>query len=163
MINPAAMSPRPANDASNCVAAAPALLFFLLLFGIPNSPRWFATKGRNEEARRVLDEIGASDPEREMRDIEPSIHLEKQGFGESLFAAKYSVPILLAMSIGIFNQLSGINAILYYLNPIFAAAGYSRVSSDLQTVAIGGVNLIATLLGMTLIDKLKKHALWPVR
>ncbi len=141
------------------VAAVPALLFFVLLFGIPNSPRWLATKGRNEEARRVLNEIGASDPAGEMRDIEHSIHLEKQGAVESLFSAKYSFPIFLAISIGIFNQLSGINAILYYLNPIFAAAGYSRVSSDLQTVAIGSVNLIATLLGMTLIDKLGRKTL----
>jgi MFS transporter, SP family, arabinose:H+ symporter len=141
------------------VAAAPALLFFLLLFGIPNSPRWLATKGCTEEARRVLQEIGAADPEHEMRDIEHSIHLEKQGVGEALFTAKYSFPIFLAISIGIFNQLSGINAILYYLNPIFAAAGYSRVSGDLQTVAIGSVNLIATLLGMTLIDKLGRKTL----
>jgi SP family arabinose:H+ symporter-like MFS transporter len=141
------------------VAAVPALLFFMLLFGIPNSPRWLATKGRNEEARRVLNEIGASDPEGEMRDIERSIHLEKQGAGESLFTAKYRFPIFLAISIGIFNQLSGINAILYYLNPIFAAAGYSRVSSDLQTVAIGAVNLFATLVGMTLIDKLGRKTL----
>jgi sugar porter (SP) family MFS transporter len=141
------------------VAAVPALLFFLLLFGIPNSPRWLATRVRNEEARRVLNEIGASDPEGEMRDIERSIHLEKQGAGESLFTAKYRFPIFLAISIGIFNQLSGINAILYYLNPIFAAAGYSRVSSDLQTVAIGAVNLFATLVGMTLIDKVGRKTL----
>jgi SP family arabinose:H+ symporter-like MFS transporter len=114
---------------------------------------------RNEEARRVLNEIGASDPEGEMRDIERSIHLEKQGAGESLFTAKYRFPIFLAISIGIFNQLSGINAILYYLNPIFAAAGYSRVSSDLQTVAIGAVNLFATLVGMTLIDKVGRKTL----
>ena len=141
------------------VAAAPALLFLALLFTIPNSPRWLATKGRSEDARRVLQQIGAADPESEMRDIEHSIHLEKQGATEALFSAKYKFPIFLAISIGIFNQLSGINAILYYLNPIFTAAGFSRVSSDQQAVIIGAVNLIATLIGMTLIDKLGRKTL----
>jgi sugar porter (SP) family MFS transporter len=141
------------------VAAVPALLFFALLFGIPNSPRWLATKGRNAEARTVLDEIGAANPAQEMADIEHSIHLEKQGATESLFSAKYKFPLFLAISIGIFNQLSGINAILYYLNPIFTAAGFSRVSGDQQAVIIGAVNLIATLIGMTLIDKLGRKTL----
>jgi MFS transporter, SP family, arabinose:H+ symporter len=141
------------------VAAAPALLFFALLFGIPNSPRWLATKGRGTEARAVLQEIGAANPDGEMHDIEQSIHLEKAGATESLFTAKYRFPIFLAISIGIFNQLSGINAILYYLNPIFTAAGFSRVSSDQQAVIIGAVNLIATLIGMTLIDKLGRKTL----
>ena len=141
------------------VAAAPALLFFALLFGIPNSPRWLATKGRATEARAVLEEIGAANPDGEMRDIEQSIHLEKAGATESLFSAKYKFPLFLAISIGIFNQLSGINAILYYLNPIFTAAGFSRVSGDQQAVIIGAVNLIATLIGMTLIDKLGRKTL----
>jgi MFS transporter, SP family, arabinose:H+ symporter len=141
------------------VAAAPAILFFALLFGIPNSPRWLATKGRTTEARAVLGEIGAANPDREMADIEQSIHLEKAGATESLFTAKYKFPLFLAISIGIFNQLSGINAILYYLNPIFTAAGFSRVSSDQQAVIIGAVNLIATLIGMTLIDKLGRKTL----
>lgn len=141
------------------VAAAPALLFFALLFGVPNSPRWLATKSRNTEARAVLDEIGAANPDQELSDIEHSIHLEKQGATESLFSVKYKFPIFLAISIGIFNQLSGINAILYYLNIIFAAAGFSRTSAYAQGVAIGAVNLIATLVGMALIDKLGRKTL----
>lgn len=141
------------------VAAVPALIFFGLLFGIPNSPRWLATKGRNAEAREVLGEIGAEDPDGEMSAIEHSIHLEKQGTSESLFVWKFRFPIFLAVTIGMFNQLSGINAILYYLSYIFTAAGYSQISGALQSVAIGAMNLAATLLGMTLIDKLGRKTL----
>jgi MFS transporter, SP family, arabinose:H+ symporter len=141
------------------VAAAPAVIFFILLFGIPNSPRWLATQGRNQEARTVLGEIGAEDPDGEMAAIEHSIHLEKQHTTEALFAWKYRFPIFLAITIGMFNQLSGINAILYYLPFIFASAGYSQISGDLQAVAIGAMNLVATLIGMSLIDKLGRKTL----
>ena len=72
---------------------------------------------------------------------------------------KYRLPIFLAVSIGLFNQLSGINAILYYSNYIFASAGFSQVSSSLQTVLIGLMNLMATLLGMSLIDQLGRKTL----
>ena len=89
------------------VAAVPALLFFALLFGIPNSPRWLATKGRTTEARAVLEEIGAANPDGEMRDIEQSIHPGKsRALRESLFSAKYKFPLFLAISIGIFNRVS---------------------------------------------------------
>ena len=90
--------------------------------------------------------------------------MEKNQPTESLFAIRngrlrYGKPIFLAISIGAFNQLSGINAILYYLNDIFAAAGFSRVSSNLQAVAVGGMNLLATLLGMALIDRVGRKIL----
>jgi SP family arabinose:H+ symporter-like MFS transporter len=88
-----------------------------------------------------------------------SVHVERTQTSEPLFVQKYRLPIFLAISIGMFNQLSGINAILYYLNDIFAAAGYSKVSGDLQAVAIGAMNLMATLLGMSLIDKLGRKTL----
>src|SRR3546814_15198661 len=67
--------------------------------------------------------------------------------------ARHRKPILLAIGIALFNQLSGINAILYYLNDIFAAAGFSRVSADVQAVGIGVANLVATVIGMSLIDR----------
>src|SRR5207245_9792085 len=78
---------------------------------------------------------------------------------EPLFARKYRLPIFLAITIGMFNQLSGINAILYYLNYIFEKAGYSKMSGDLQAVAVGAMRLVATLFAMTLIDKLGRKAL----
>ena len=141
------------------VAALPAVLFLVMLFGIPHSSRWLVTQNRVEEARSVLQLMGAENPEAELREIVDSIHLERLQTSEPLFAWKYRLPIFLAISIGMFNQLSGINAILYYLNDIFAAAGFSKVSGDLQAVAVGSMNLVATLLAMTVIDKLGRKTL----
>ncbi|MGB6264214.1 MAG: sugar porter family MFS transporter [Candidatus Acidiferrales bacterium] len=141
------------------VAAAPAALFLALLFGIPPSPRWLATQNRIPEARSVLQLIGAADPDGELKEITDSIHLERAQKAEPLFIRKYRYPIFLAVAVAMFNQLSGINAILYYANDIFAAAGFSKMSGDLQAVAIGAMNLAATFLGMALIDKLGRKAL----
>ncbi len=141
------------------VAALPAVLFLAMLFGIPPSSRWLVTQNRVEEARLVLQLMGAENPEAELREIVDSMHLERLQTSEPLFAWKYRLPIFLAISIGMFNQLSGINAILYYLNDIFAAAGFSKISADLQAVAVGSMNLVATLLAMTVIDKLGRKTL----
>lgn len=141
------------------VAAIPAVLFLVMLFGIPPSSRWLVTQNRVEEARSVLQLMGAESPDAELKEIVDSIHLERLRTAEPLFAWKYRLPIFLAITIGMFNQLSGINAILYYLNDIFAAAGFSRVSGDLQAVAVGGMNLAATLLAMSVIDKLGRKTL----
>jgi sugar porter (SP) family MFS transporter len=141
------------------VAALPAILFLILLFRIPQSPRWLATQNRVEEARSVLQSIGSSNRDAELREIVDSIHLERAQTSEPLFSWKYRFPIFLAVTIGMFNQLAGINAILYYLNDIFTYAGYSRVSGNLQAVAVGGMNFLATFLGMSLIDKLGRKTL----
>jgi len=136
------------------VAAGPAALFFLLLFGIPQSPRWLVRKQRVEEARQVLLLAGEENCEQELQEIVESIDAEHGHGDEPLFSWKYRMPIFLAVSIGMFNQLSGINAILYYLNDIFARAGFSKVSGDLQAVAVGATNLLFTVLAMAVIDKL---------
>src|SRR5579884_3956694 len=137
------------------VAGIPAAL----LLAIPNSPRWLATQARMEEALRALQQIGAPNPQRELDQIVRSLHLERAAKAEPLFSAKYRKPIFLAVTIGMFNQLSGINAILYYLNDIFAAAGFGKMSADLQAVAIGAMNLAATLFAMTLIDRVGRKRL----
>ena len=146
------------------IAAAPAAIFLGLLFGIPRSARWLTTQDRLDEALEVLKLMGTPNSEAELVDIRESLHLEQNQQGESLFAVRkgrlrYGKPIFLAIAIGAFNQLSGINAILYYLNDIFAAAGFSRLSSNLQAVAIGLMNLLATLLGMALIDRVGRKRL----
>ena len=141
------------------IAAIPAFLFLILLFGIPPSSRWLVTQKRVDEARAVLQSMGAENPEGELKEIVDSIHLERLQTSEPLFSWKYRFPLFLAITIGMFNQLSGINAILYYLNDIFAAAGYSKMSGDLQAVAVGGMNLLATFLGMAMIDRLGRKTL----
>jgi MFS transporter, SP family, arabinose:H+ symporter len=141
------------------VAALPAILFFVMLMGIPQSPRWLATQGRVDEARTVLEQTGSPNPSGELSEIVDSIHLERAQKSEPIFSWKYRLPIFLAITIGAFNQLSGINAILYYLNDIFRAAGFSAMSGNLQAVAVGAMNLFATLLAMTVIDKLGRKTL----
>ena len=141
------------------VAAFPAILFLVMLFAIPPSPRWLVAHKRVDEARTVLQMMGSEDPERELQEIVQSVHLERLQESEPLFRWKYRLPLFLAITIGMFNQLSGINAILYYLNYIFEKAGFSKVSGDLQAVAVGAMNLVATLLAMTVIDKIGRKPL----
>lgn len=141
------------------VAAFPAALFFVMLFAIPRSPRWLVKKGRVDEARGVMVQSGDEDYDRELQAIVHSIDAEHGHGDEALFSRKYRIPIFLAVSIAMFNQLSGINAILYYLNDIFARAGFSKVSGDLQAVAIGATNLLFTLLAMSIIDRVGRKKL----
>jgi sugar porter (SP) family MFS transporter len=141
------------------ISAVPAALFFLMLFTIPRSPRWLARVGRTEEARAVLEAIGEDNIEAELAAMQTSFELEQQQGKERLFTARNRLPIFLAVSIAMFNQLSGINAILYYLNDIFARAGFNKVSSDLQAVAIGATNLLFTMLAMSIIDKAGRRTL----
>ncbi len=141
------------------VTAIPAALFFLMLFGIPRSPRWLAKKGRITEARGVLQMIGEENFEQELQEIVESIRVEQQQAGEALFTRTHLFPIFLAVSVAMFNQLAGINAILYYLNDIFAHAGFSKVSGNLQAVAVGGTNLLFTILAMSVIDRIGRKTL----
>jgi len=140
------------------IAGVPALIFLVMLFFIPRSPRWLVKKQRIDEARNVLKLLGQDDQEAELKEMVDSIDAEHTA-NESLFSWQYRLPIFLAVTIGLFNQLSGINAILYYLNDIFARAGINRVSADLQAVAIGATNFIFTMIAMTLIDRVGRKKL----
>jgi sugar porter (SP) family MFS transporter len=141
------------------VAALPAMVFLALLFGIPRSPRWSASRGRIDEALAVLKEMGEPDPKAELDEIRAALEQEHATAHEPVFRWKYRYPLFLAISIGAFNQLAGINAILYYLNSIFDSAGFSQISGDQQAIAIGFTNLVFTVVGMAAIDKLGRKTL----
>jgi sugar porter (SP) family MFS transporter len=141
------------------VSGIPALLFFVSLFTIPRSPRWLVMQRHFDEARDVLRLTGVVDPDAELNEIIASVHLEQAGARERLFTRRYAKPIFLALTVGLFCQLSGINAILYYLNSIFALAGAKGLSGDVQAIAVGGMNLIATLVAMTMIDRFGRRKL----
>ena len=136
------------------ISAAPAAIFFFLLFYIPRSPRWLAKKGRIDEARDMLKSIGEENAKEELRQIVESIDVEHAGARQRLFSWKYRFPVSLAITVAMFNQLAGINSILYYLNDIFERAGFTKISGDRQAVVIGATNLCFTMLAMLVIDKL---------
>jgi MFS transporter, SP family, arabinose:H+ symporter len=141
------------------ISALPAALFFLMLFAIPRSPRWLVKKGRLEEAGRVLMQLGDSDEQEDLKQIVASIDAEHAGTKQRLFSRRFRFPVLLAVLVAMFNQLAGINSILYYLNDIFGRAGFSKVSGDVQAVVIGATNLLFTTVAMLVIDKLGRKTM----
>ena len=143
------------------VEAFPAAAFFLLLFLTPQSPRWLVARGRVEEARAVLGRLGrdAGSVDGEAKAIEASLDLEHHRLEEPLFQAAYRGPILLAIAIAAFNQLSGINALMYYAPAIFRMAGAGQGSALLQSVLVGGTNLVFTMAAMAIIDRFGRRNL----
>ncbi|MCL2661108.1 MAG: sugar porter family MFS transporter [Acidobacteriaceae bacterium] len=140
-------------------AAIPATLFLFALIRIPESPRWLVVHGEVSRSLTVLREMGSNDPESEVEAIRLSLRDEQAGRSEHLFIWRNRLPIFLAVSIGFFNQASGVNAILYYSNSIFEKAGFSAMSSGLQSVSIGLTNFLALLVAMIFIDRIGRRAL----
>lgn len=141
------------------ISAVPAVAFLILLFGIPPSPRWLASRNRTDEALHVLKLMGEPNPNAELIEIRSALEREHTAGRESVFTWKYRYPLFLVISIGAFNQLTGINAILYYANDIFAAAGFGQISSYQQAAVIGATILLFTMIGMALIDKAGRKTL----
>lgn len=141
------------------VSAVPALFFFLMLLRIPRSPRWLLEKMRFDEAEEVLAAVAGEAAGSEMAEIEESLQSDRAAGNQPLFSRRYRTPVILAVLLALFNQFSGINPILYYLNDIFARAGFSKVSGDLQAVAVGATNLIFTMVAMSIIDKVGRKIL----
>lgn len=141
------------------VAAFPSLLFLAALFFIPRSPYWLLKHNRISEARSSLQTLGFPAPEEEIQRIQASFLINREDARRSIFRREYTRPVLIALALGLFNQLSGINAILYYANDIFTRAGYGSASAGKQAVALGLTNLLFTVLGMSFIDSLGRKPL----
>jgi sugar porter (SP) family MFS transporter len=137
------------------IMVIPALAFFILLRFIPESPRWLILNNRDAEAIPVMEKLGELNLAATIQAIRDSVAEHK----EVLFQKKYTKPIMYAVLLAMFNQLSGINAILYYAPRIFEMAGFSKADSYLQPVYIGTANLFFTLLAMTVIDKFGRKKL----
>jgi sugar porter (SP) family MFS transporter len=134
------------------ILAVPSVLFFFLVLQISESPRWLVKQRRAPEALEILRRLGNPNAEQLIGEISESLHEEKARSHEPLFVRKYRIPILLAIMVTTFNQLSGINALLYYTADIFRLAGAERTSALFQSVIIGFTGLVATALAMSVID-----------
>ncbi len=141
--------------------AIPAVLFFILLFFIPESPRWLYKNNQPEKARAVLRKLeGDSHVQEELREIEETLRgdNEKVAFGD-LFKGKMAKITAIGIVLAMLQQLVGINAIIYYAPNIFASAGAGLESALAQTVAIGAVNLTFTFVAINLVDRLGRRPL----
>jgi sugar porter (SP) family MFS transporter len=139
------------------IQAAPSAVFFLLLRWVPESPRWLILhKGKIDEARKILAVIDPARVDGIVEDIKQSVVI---GENEALFKRRYRTPVMLAVLFAVFNQVSGINAIIYYSPRIFEMTGLGKNSSLLSTAGIGIVNFAFTLLAMNFIDRVGRRTL----
>lgn len=143
------------------VVAIPSAVYCVLIFFVPESPRWLIVhKGDYDTARRTLEVSDPMGADEAIASLKKSIDEDKQKESLSAFFTKrYSVPIMLAFLIAVFNQLSGINAIIYFAPRVFELAGIGKDAAFLQSAGIGLVNLIFTMLGLYLIDRLGRKKL----
>ncbi|MDD7885449.1 sugar porter family MFS transporter [Flavivirga sp. 57AJ16] len=140
------------------IEGLPAAIYFVSVFFIPKSPRWLVTERHDKDgARDVLEKMGVDDVEAELQQIENAEKIEEKHEG-SIFT-RYRKPLLLAFLIAFFNQLSGINFVLYYAPEILEIAGLAVKESLFNSIAIGGINLIFTFVGMYLIDRIGRRQL----
>ena len=137
------------------VMVVPAVLYTVLLFAIPESPRWLILNNKEAAALPILTRLGEANLSAAVNTIRESVKEHR----ESLFQQRYRKPILYAMLLAMFNQLAGINAILYYAPRIFEMAGFDKTQSFSQPIYIGVANLFFTLLAMSIIDKFGRKTL----
>ncbi|SDF05493.1 MFS transporter, sugar porter (SP) family [Pricia antarctica] len=140
------------------VEAVPAAIYTVLALTIPKSPRWLMSRLKIDEARNVL---GITNPGEDVEQLMLEINTENENMvsGENIFMHKYRFPLILAFGIAFFNQLSGINAFLYYAPRILEEAGLGASTALLSSIGIGVTNMLFTLLGIFLIDRMGRKQL----
>ncbi|MEM8848250.1 MAG: sugar porter family MFS transporter [Bacteroidota bacterium] len=137
--------------------AIPAVLYTILVFNVPKSPRWLVVQSKFDEANQVIQSLQLDLSLDELKkDIS---NIASSGSNETIFMQKYRLPLLLAFLIAFFNQWSGINAFLYYAPRIFELAGLGESTALLSSIGIGVTNLVFTLIGIYLIDRLGRKQL----
>ena len=142
------------------VMAAPAILLFFSLFLVPESPRWLVARNRNEEALQVLIKTsGKESAHAELLEIEDTLKNQEESTFSELLSPRIRPLLFIGIILAVFQQITGINTIMYYAPKIFANVGQSNDTALLQTLIIGGINLIFTLLAMTLIDRFGRKLL----
>lgn len=141
------------------IVAVPSAIFLAVSLVLPESPRWLAIHGHGEQAMRVMQRLGFADPRAELARIEVAEAREEATGKPRLFQSAHFTPVACAIAIAMFNQLSGINALLYYAPRIFELAGAGADSALLQSIAVGGTNLVFTVLALFLIDRFGRKPL----
>lgn len=134
--------------------AIPSILYLLLLFFIPESPRWLLMKGRNEKAKLILEKFNEPSESRKiLDDIQNSFEITERGSWKLLFTPYMRLALLVGIGLSVFQQVTGINAILYYAPEIFKSFGSDANASLLETSMLGVINLIFTIISIYLVDK----------
>ncbi len=142
------------------VGTFPAIIYFTLLFFVVRSPRWLVKAGKNDEALRTIKKVNpGSDSDKTLFEIQESIKNESLSKGANIFKQPYFKLVLIGIAVGMFNQFTGINIIMYYATDIFRAANFSTESAIGQTVVIGLTNLVFTVFAMFIIDKVGRRTL----
>jgi sugar porter (SP) family MFS transporter len=146
------------------IQAVPSAVFLFMLQFIPESPRWLITKrGKVEEASEIFRMIDPLTADRIIAEVRQTDREEKSVIqNDPLFSVRYRTPVMLAMLFAMFNQFSGINAIIYYSPRIFEMTGLGKSSSLLSTAGLGVINFIFTLLAMNFIDKIGRKTLMTI-
>jgi len=141
------------------VMAAPAVLLFFSLFLVPESPRWLVARKQYDKAFKVLLKTSGKDAAKELSEIGETLKNQEESAFSDLLAPNIRPLLFIGIILAVFQQITGINTIMYYAPKIFADVGQSNDSALLQTIAIGGTNLLFTLVAMVLIDRFGRRLL----
>ncbi|MCK4609249.1 MAG: sugar porter family MFS transporter, partial [Gammaproteobacteria bacterium] len=142
------------------ITIIPALFLFVTMYFLPESPRWLFSKGKQQQAKNILNRTRLpKEAEKEAKEIMASLNVNQAKWSD-VFSKSLMWPLLLSIFIGVFNQLTAVNGFLQYAPSIFRDAGFSSRVSDMQcAIALGAINVVGTILGMLVVDKIGRRTL----